>query len=50
VPAVTIPAGRGPAGLPLGLQIVGPRLSDDQVLAVAYWCDERIGSTRRIVD
>jgi Asp-tRNA(Asn)/Glu-tRNA(Gln) amidotransferase A subunit family amidase len=50
VPAVTIPAGRGPVGLPLGLQIVGPRRSDERLLAVALWCDERIGWSRRIVD
>jgi Asp-tRNA(Asn)/Glu-tRNA(Gln) amidotransferase A subunit family amidase len=50
VPAVTIPAGRGPAGLPLGLQIVGPRFSDGQVLPVALWCDERVGWGQRIVD
>ena len=49
VPAVTIPAGRGPAGLPLGLQIVGPRFSDDRVLSVALWCDERVGWNQRIV-
>jgi Asp-tRNA(Asn)/Glu-tRNA(Gln) amidotransferase A subunit family amidase len=50
VPAVTIPAGKGPAGLPLGLQVVGPRSADGRVLSVAHWCDERIGWTRRIVD
>jgi Asp-tRNA(Asn)/Glu-tRNA(Gln) amidotransferase A subunit family amidase len=50
VPAVTIPAGRGAAGLPLGLQIVGARGCDGQVLSVARWCGERIGSTQRIVD
>jgi Asp-tRNA(Asn)/Glu-tRNA(Gln) amidotransferase A subunit family amidase len=50
VPAVTIPAGRGPTGLPLGLQIVGPRRADGQVLAVAEWCEERIGLGQRIVD
>jgi Asp-tRNA(Asn)/Glu-tRNA(Gln) amidotransferase A subunit family amidase len=42
VPAVTIPAGRGPTGLPLGLQIIGPRRADGQVLAAALWCEERI--------
>jgi Asp-tRNA(Asn)/Glu-tRNA(Gln) amidotransferase A subunit family amidase len=50
VPAVTIPTGRGPAGLPLGLQIVGPRFSDDHVLSVARWCDERVGWGQRMVD
>jgi Asp-tRNA(Asn)/Glu-tRNA(Gln) amidotransferase A subunit family amidase len=39
VPAVTIPAGFGPRGLPLGLQIVGPQGGDDQVLASARWCE-----------
>jgi Asp-tRNA(Asn)/Glu-tRNA(Gln) amidotransferase A subunit family amidase len=50
VPAVTIPSGRGPAGLPLGLQIVGLRGSDARVLAAALWCDERIGWRQRIAD
>ena len=50
VPAVTIPAGRGLLGLPLGLQIVGPRFSDERVLLVALWCDERVGWGQRMVD
>jgi Asp-tRNA(Asn)/Glu-tRNA(Gln) amidotransferase A subunit family amidase len=50
VPAVTIPAGRGAAGLPFGLQVVGSRLADDRVLSVALWCDERVGWSQRIVD
>ena len=35
LPACVIPMGLGPAGLPLGLQIMGPRLSDWRVLALA---------------
>jgi len=50
VPAVTIPTGRGPGGLPLGLQLTGPRWADQRVLAAALWCDERIGWVERIVD
>jgi len=50
VPAITIPTGRGPVGLPLGLQIAGPRFADDRVLSVARWCDERVGWGQRIVD
>jgi aspartyl-tRNA(Asn)/glutamyl-tRNA(Gln) amidotransferase subunit A len=34
-PAISVPAGVTAAGLPVGLQIVGPRHSDDLVLAVA---------------
>jgi Asp-tRNA(Asn)/Glu-tRNA(Gln) amidotransferase A subunit family amidase len=47
-PAVTIPTGFGPGGLPLGLQIVGPRSADSRVLAVAAWCDERVGRAERV--
>ena len=39
VPAMTIPVGFGPRGLPLGLQIVGPRGKDSQALLVAQWCE-----------
>jgi aspartyl-tRNA(Asn)/glutamyl-tRNA(Gln) amidotransferase subunit A len=39
-PAITVPAGRTVAGLPVGLQIVGPRHSDDLVLAVAKLLEE----------
>lgn len=37
VPCVTVPAGAGPDGLPLGVQIVGVRGSDRHLLAVAQW-------------
>ncbi|MBU2262521.1 MAG: amidase [Proteobacteria bacterium] len=39
VPAITIPVGFGPRGLPLGLQIVGPRGKDGQALSSAHWCE-----------
>ncbi|MPZ42754.1 MAG: amidase [Betaproteobacteria bacterium] len=35
VPCVNIPAGRGVLGLPVGVQLVGPRLSDARLLAIA---------------
>ena len=37
VPCVTVPAGVGPNGVPLGIQIVGPRGADAAVLAWAQW-------------
>ena len=37
VPCVTVPAGTGPNGLPLGIQIVGRRGEDRAVLAWARW-------------
>ena len=48
VPAITIPAGQGLQGLPLGLQLIGPRLADDRLLSIAKWCDEAIGWPLRI--
>jgi amidase len=39
LPAVTIPSGRGPRGLPLGLQLVGRYREDERTLQVAAWCE-----------
>ncbi len=38
-PCVTVPAGSGPNGLPLGAQIVGPAGSDALTLAAAAWLE-----------
>ena len=38
-PAVSIPRGKTPDGLPVGLQLVGPRQHTDQLLAVAEACE-----------
>ncbi len=43
VPCVTVPVGTGPAGMPLGLQIVGRRGDDRAVLAWARWIEAAIG-------
>jgi Asp-tRNA(Asn)/Glu-tRNA(Gln) amidotransferase A subunit family amidase len=37
VPCVTVPAGKGPGALPLGIQIVGRKGDDRAVLAWAEW-------------
>lgn len=42
VPAVSIPTGFGPRGLPLGLQIVGREGRDNELLSVARWCEKRL--------
>ena len=42
-PALTIPAGLGKHGMPLGLQLVGEHLQDARLLQVAQWCAEQIG-------
>jgi Asp-tRNA(Asn)/Glu-tRNA(Gln) amidotransferase A subunit family amidase len=43
LPAVTLPSGFGPNGLPLGVQLVGAYLRDDRLVGVAKWCEEVIG-------
>ena len=41
-PAVTLPAFAGPAGMPLGLQVVGRYGSDDATLAAASWIERAL--------
>ena len=38
-PALVIPTGLGPSGLPLGLQLIGARGSDRRLLAAAAWAE-----------
>ena len=42
VPALSIPTGFGPSGLPLGLQITAARGRDSVALAIASWCEVRL--------
>jgi amidase len=37
VPCVTLPVGRGPLGLPLGVQLVADYDGDERLLACAHW-------------
>ena len=39
VPCVHLPTGKGPQGLPLGVQVVGRRGSDVAVLRAAHWVE-----------
>ncbi len=41
-PALTIPAGAGPSGLPLGVQVVGLPGQDARVLACAAWIEQAL--------
>ena len=42
-PAISIPSGRDASGLPIGLQIAGPRFADRLVLGVAALAEAAIG-------
>ena len=41
-PAVSLPAGTGRSGLPLGVQLVGAPLAEATLLAVASWTEARL--------
>jgi Asp-tRNA(Asn)/Glu-tRNA(Gln) amidotransferase A subunit family amidase len=43
VPCVTLPCGKGPAGLPLGIQLIADYNRDADLLSWAYWVERRIG-------
>jgi Asp-tRNA(Asn)/Glu-tRNA(Gln) amidotransferase A subunit family amidase len=40
LPAITLPAGKGPNGLPLGVQLVGKFRDDASLISVARWAEE----------
>ena len=42
-PCISLPAGTGPAGLPLGVQLVGAPRAESALLAVASWVESRLG-------
>jgi Asp-tRNA(Asn)/Glu-tRNA(Gln) amidotransferase A subunit family amidase len=41
-PSITLPLLEGPSGLPLGVQVVGPRGDDARLLRNANWLMQRI--------
>jgi Asp-tRNA(Asn)/Glu-tRNA(Gln) amidotransferase A subunit family amidase len=43
VPAITLPTHKGPAGLPVGIQLVGAAGGDVRLLGAARWIWEKIG-------
>lgn len=47
LPAAAVPAGFSPAGLPMGLQIIGPAHADLAVLQLAYAWEQATGFTQR---
>jgi Asp-tRNA(Asn)/Glu-tRNA(Gln) amidotransferase A subunit family amidase len=40
VSAITLPTGKGPNGLPLGLQLVGAAEEENYLLSTAAWCEK----------
>jgi amidase len=46
LPAITLPVGFGPAGLPLGIQLTGANREDFKLARIATWCERVIGYER----
>lgn len=42
-PCVTLPAASGPSGMPLGVQFVGARGRDEELIELAIWAAEALG-------
>ncbi len=40
VPCLNLPAIDGPAGLPVGVQVIGPRGADARTLSLARWVEQ----------
>ncbi len=43
LPALTLPLGRGDNNLPFGIQVIGRRMGDLDLLAAAGWCEAELG-------
>jgi Asp-tRNA(Asn)/Glu-tRNA(Gln) amidotransferase A subunit family amidase len=39
VPCLTLPGAQGPSGLPIGIQLIGPRFADAHLLAIGRWME-----------
>ncbi|MBR0933707.1 amidase [Bradyrhizobium jicamae] len=44
LPCISIPCGRSPEGLPIGMMLMGRHGQDEHLLAVARWMDRRINA------
>ncbi|MBX9741426.1 MAG: amidase [Beijerinckiaceae bacterium] len=44
-PTISLPAGKGPNGMPVGVQMIAPRYGDRNLLDAAHWLVARAGVT-----
>lgn len=44
-PSLTIPSGLNAASMPLAIQLMGPALAEDRLLAAARWCEATLNVT-----
>jgi len=48
-PSLSLPAGKDPAGLPIGLQLSSHRGSDDKLLGIAHAVERTLGTARQVL-
>jgi Asp-tRNA(Asn)/Glu-tRNA(Gln) amidotransferase A subunit family amidase len=48
MPCLTLPAGEGPDGLPVGVQLVGKRHADARLLDTGLWVESKLGIESRL--
>jgi Asp-tRNA(Asn)/Glu-tRNA(Gln) amidotransferase A subunit family amidase len=48
MPCLTLPAGHGPDGLPVGIQLVGCRHDDARLLEIGLWVERGLGYGERL--
>jgi Asp-tRNA(Asn)/Glu-tRNA(Gln) amidotransferase A subunit family amidase len=48
MPCLTLPAGLGPDGLPVGVQLVARRHADERLLEVGLWVESRLAAGGRL--
>jgi amidase len=49
-PLLALPLGRGPSGLPIGVQVMGPPRSEAQLLALGAWWEREVCPPARVAD
>lgn len=48
LPAVSIPCGRDAAGMPIGMQIIGGKFTEEKILSLAKACEEMAGGFQKL--
>jgi len=43
LPSITMPSGLSRAGLPLGVQLIGPKYGEETMFSAAAWCEGMLG-------
>jgi Asp-tRNA(Asn)/Glu-tRNA(Gln) amidotransferase A subunit family amidase len=49
LPAISLPSGLGPKGLPMAVQLAGHPFAEGQLLSIARWVEEALGEMPALV-